>query len=137
MNLCQLLFALVLSFAFAQSQNEPQATIVQNSFVQDPDGSYKWHYKLSDGQFRDEIGSFKTNSDDEKYFEIRGRFGFKGSDGKDYSTEYIAGDKGFMAAGKHLPENLPGTVRVEDWPSLSEELDNLSIDGNLLKSLVG
>lgn len=132
---CVKLFLIIalLSAASVNSAPVDTAEVVLNSFLREPDGSYQLHFKLSDGQFRDEIGSFKGTGE-RRYFEIRGQFGFQGTDGKEYKTEYIAGDKGFEAAGKHLPENLPGTVDEPDWPTLGVDVN---IDPNLLKSLVG
>lgn len=123
----------LLAAASVSSAPVDTAEVVYNSIVREPDGSYQLHYKLSDGQFRDELGSFK-GSGEGRYFEIRGQYGFKGTDGRQYNTEYIAADNGFVAAGSHLPKNLPGTVDEADWPTL---VDELGIDPNLLKSLVG
>lgn len=57
-------------------------------------------YETSDGQKRDENGGFNADG----VWVVQGSYSFIGDDGKEYTVNYVADDKGYRAEGDHLPK---------------------------------
>lgn len=91
-----------------------------------PDNAYRFRYELSDGQFRDEYGSF-VNVGDNKVLVVTGSYGFKDENGKEYRVRYKSDENGFRASGDHLPDTHTDVI---DPPPLS-------ISASLIATLAG
>nr|BAB13738.1 DD5 [Penaeus japonicus] len=81
-----------------------------------PDGSYSFNYE-TDSSAREETADPNLN--------VRGRFSFRGTDGRQRTVQYRAGaDSGFVAQGEHLPisPDVPsgsqGVLQTRSSPSV-------------------
>lgn len=86
-----------------QSDMKEAPTVIQYDYKNFPDNGYQFSYKLSDGQFREESGSF-INIGDKTVLQITGSYGWKNAHGKEYRVRYTSDEKGFKASVEHLPD---------------------------------
>lgn len=82
---------------------EKSVEIVRYEYENFPDNSYRFVYETSDGQFKDEFGSFRVIGD-KLVLAITGSYGYVGDDGKTYTVRYTSNEKGYRASGDHLPK---------------------------------
>lgn len=68
-----------------------------------PDNAYSFLYELSDGQRKNEYGSFRQVGDKLVLF-VKGSYTYYDDDGKEYFVRYTSDDKGYRASGDHLPD---------------------------------
>ncbi len=75
---------------------------------QDLDRKYDFEYVTGDGMTRKETGYLKNPESENPIQVVRGSYSYTGRDGKVYTVEYIADEKGFRPIGGHLPAALQG-----------------------------
>lgn len=76
----------------ANSQNKNGLTrILSQKFERLLNNGYNFFYKQSDGQTRNEVGSFDN---DKKMLQVKGSYSYRGDDNKMYKVQYIADENG-------------------------------------------
>lgn len=86
---------------------KPQVVeIVESGAEKQNDGSYSFHYRGSDGTFREETAVVKNPGTDHAYLEINGAYSFFDADGKEVIVQYKADDKGFVPVGNNIPDAI-------------------------------
>lgn len=89
---------------------------------------------LSDGNYREEFGSFVPIGD-KKVLKIIGSYGWRDLSGKKYQVLYTSDEYGFRASGEHLPNTQTDVVGSQalPWP-----LDApVELNPSLIATLVG
>lgn len=76
--------------------------VIRYEYEHLPDNAYRYVYELSDGQFKDEYGSFRQVGD-QQVLVVTGSYSWKDQDGKEYRVRYTSDENGFRASGDHLP----------------------------------
>lgn len=89
-----------------------QPEVVRYEYEHLPDNAYSFAYELSDGQFKNEYGSF-VKIGDRDVLVITGRYGYTDADGKEYIVNYTSDEKGFRASGNHLPNTGTDVAKPE------------------------
>ncbi|KNC28504.1 hypothetical protein FF38_05678 [Lucilia cuprina] len=99
--------------------------ILESGLEHQTDGSYSFHYRGSDGSFREETAVVKNPGTDHEYLEITGAYSFFDADGKEVVVHYKADDKGFVPVGNNIPDvisvaarensQLPPLKKLEDF----------------------
>lgn len=85
-----IIFTTVVVVSGAPITDNSSATVLEHVYEHLPDNGYHYAYKLSDGQFRDETGTFNKVGD-ELLLEITGSYGYIGEDGKLFKVRYTGG----------------------------------------------
>lgn len=65
--------------------------------------NFDYSYETSDGIARYEQGALKNVGTENEALETRGSYSYVGSDGKQYTVNYVADENGFRPEGAHLP----------------------------------
>lgn len=71
--------------------------IVRYEYEHLPNNGYKYSFDLSDGQYRDEEGSFKKIGEN-LVLTVTGSYGYTGADGKQYKFRYTADENGYRVS---------------------------------------
>ena len=96
-------FACFVTTNAAPLSDDKGPTIIRYEHQNLPDGGYSYLYELSDGQFKQEYGTFKTVGD-QKVLVVTGSYSYVAADGKEYRVKYKSDENGFRASGDHLPD---------------------------------
>jgi len=124
--------AIAVNCAPADVKSHPE--VVEYEFEHRPENGYRFAYKLSDGQFRHEYGTFRKVGDKE-ILSISGRHGYVDEGGKKHSVQYTADENGFRASGDDVPNTGTGvTLPAVDKKTLTTEAE---IHPGAIKSLLG
>ncbi|KAG7300280.1 hypothetical protein JYU34_015861, partial [Plutella xylostella] len=91
----------------APAPSTTPATVIKNEQKVNDDGSYKYEYKISDGQWVSEEGYTKNKDTDNEIVVKKGWYSYTGADGKVYTVTYFADETGYHASGAHLPTPPP------------------------------
>jgi hypothetical protein len=73
--------------------NKNQVYVIKNEYKLLPNNGYHFVYELSDGQSRDELGTFEE-VDGKLILRVIGRYTFYGSNNKFYTVDYTADENG-------------------------------------------
>lgn len=60
-------------------------------------------YETSDGQTRDETGTFKDDGDSGKILQVVGSYTYNGDEGKRYVVNYTANENGYKQTEEEFP----------------------------------
>jgi Insect cuticle protein len=99
---------------------DKSAEIIKYEYEYLPDNAYRFIYELSDGQFRDEYGTF-IEIGGQKVLSVKGSYGYKDESGKEIVVRYTSDSDGFRASGDHLPDtktDVLGPPLLQISPSL-------------------
>ncbi|XP_055623530.1 endocuticle structural glycoprotein ABD-5-like [Toxorhynchites rutilus septentrionalis] len=118
MNICRLRTILLtvmlgnvtLIFVNAAPVDNDSATVTILKFENiNKENGYEFSYETSDQQTRNEVGTYKTDSEGKVYLDVRGTYSYVSSDGQTLLVSYIAGKDGFRLISKPIPEKLPNS----------------------------
>ncbi|KAG6440626.1 larval cuticle protein LCP-14 [Manduca sexta] len=94
--------------------NDPEAVVVRNDYVQNPEGSYNYAFESNNGISGQAEGKFKVFDKDSAAVVVAGSSQYKGSDGKVYSLTYVADENGYQPQADFLP-TPPPTVAIPEY----------------------
>ncbi|CAO1320216.1 unnamed protein product [Diamesa tonsa] len=95
---------IVLAFCIAAALAAPaDVEILRNDFENIGVDGYKFGFKQSDGQTREEVAEVKNLGSENEAISVKGSFSFVGDDGQTYTVNYIADENGFQPSAAHLP----------------------------------
>lgn len=92
----QIAIGLLFVFALVAKAQDQDAITLQNSQVVNPDGSYSYAYRTSNGISAEESGVGGVSA--------QGSYDFVSSDGVPVSIQYIADENGYRATGDLIPQ---------------------------------
>jgi hypothetical protein len=99
----------VIAITCAPLDNNVSPAVVRYEYEHLPDNAYRFVYELSDGQFKDEYGSF-VDVDGKKVLFVTGSYGWTDENGKEFKVRYTSDENGFKASGDHLPDTKTDVV---------------------------
>ncbi|CAO1321233.1 unnamed protein product [Diamesa tonsa] len=84
---------------FSPIASKPMSDIVFFKKQESKDGSYTFSYETTDGQKRNEIGTFvkSTKGDKELVLKVSGTYSYLNEDGARYTVDYTSGEEGYHA----------------------------------------
>lgn len=95
--------------------------ILENGSEHNMDGSYSFHYRGSDGSFREETAVVKNAGTEHEYLEVTGAYSYFDTDGKEVVVHYTAGDRGFVPVGNNIPEEISKSAKANsELPALED-----------------
>ncbi|XP_055626757.1 endocuticle structural glycoprotein ABD-4-like [Toxorhynchites rutilus septentrionalis] len=94
----------LVALAVAQDPKDTQAQIVAQDAIINPDGSYQNRFETSNGINAQESGVGAQSA--------KGSYSFTGTDGAQYTVEYVADENGYQPRGAHLPAEQPAPEYV-------------------------
>lgn len=113
--------------------------VEQFEFIQMPDKAYEYSYRLDNGQYKKESGSFHKEGD-RLVLRVEGAYSYTGDDGKIYEVHYTSDENGFRASGDHLPDTKTFVEPREAAPRSEKPIvkpKSCSNKNSLIASLIG
>jgi len=85
--------------------NEVQIVQLESELHQD--GKYKYNFETDDGSVANQEGELKGVDEKHMGESVKGGFSYKDEEGKTYSVQYTADERGYIPVGDHLPVPPP------------------------------